>query len=512
MLASASVRFPRAYDAWRQLWPALGAGFVTALVAARGPSLTQKALQVAIAVGVVLVVAARPGAALAVLVAWMPVSLVALGLLNHYVAPVPVVRGLGAVKDGVTIGLLLAAAKARPKRAFDAIDWIAASYLALTVLYLLAPSVVPGLLGSQSFHVRLLAWRQNALFVGLFLAVRHAPIDFVWRRRIAGVVVAVGVLLSACALVEALAPTTWNHFMVNVAQVNSYTVDVLHGKVPDQSTVLTYEIIGGHRVERAGSLFANPITLPFYLVVPFALLVAALLRGRRTVPVAAALILVGSGIVLTITRSAYLGALAAIGAIAVLAVRRRSRGRIALALLVVLTALVVTPFVSGTSVARRVSTSGHSTDTSTHLSRSHEGLRVVERHPLGQGLGTSAGVGQAVASTSTPVIAENSYLQVADEIGVGAGVVFIALLVGAAVRLYRAAAADPEEWLATGAFGALAALMVAGLFLHVWLDYATSLTLWGAAGLALSRFRPSAVTGPDNADRAQQSAPQPVTT
>ena len=512
VLTSASARFPRAYDAWCQLGPALAAGVVTALVASRGPTLTQKALQMTIAVAAVLLVAARPGPALLVLLTWMPVSLVGLGLLNHYVAPIAVVRGLGAVKDGITIGLLLSAAKWRPKRAFDSIDWIVAAYLALTVVYLLVPSVLSGLLGRQPFHVRLLAWRQNVLFVGLFLAVRHAPIAAVWRRRIAGAVIGLGVVLSVCALVETLAPVTWNHFMVNVAQVNAYRLNVLHGTVPDRSTVLTYEIIGGHRVARAGSLFANPITLPFYLLIPFGLLLAALVRGRRTVPTAAALVLVGSGIVVTITRSAYLGALAAVVAIGYLGARRRSRGRMALAVLLVVTVLVVAPFVGGTSVSRRVGASGPSNDTSTHLSRTEKGLSVVVDHPLGQGLGTTAGVGQTVSrnSNATPVIAENAYLQVADELGVGAGLLFIALLLATARRLYRSARADPDEWIAAGVFAAVAALMVSALFLHVWLDYSTSLTLWGAAGLALSRMG-RVVSATDSAGRPPPSAPLPAT-
>jgi hypothetical protein len=88
-------------------------------------------------------------------------------------------------------------------------------------------------------------------------------------------------------------------------------------------------------------------------------------------------------------------------------------------------------------------------------------------------------------------------------------VVFIALLVTVVRRLYRTALTDRSEWFGAGVFCAGLGLAVSGLLLHVWLDYSTALTFWGAAGLALSRAELDASATPGDRRLASRRLPAP---
>lgn len=468
-------------------------GALAAAVTAQGPRVSDKVLEYLLAVAGVLLVACRPGPALAGLLGWLPVSLVLLGLLYHYGVPATAVRALGAVKDAVTIGLLLAVLRRRlGGRKADVRDWLALAFLAVLLGYLLVPSVVPGLLGRAAFHVRVLAWRNDVLFVALLLGARYAGIPPRWCRRVAVTVVGTGAVLAAGALWEVAAPAAFNHFMVAVAAVPTYQREVL-GATGVADNVLTYT---GDTL-RAGSFLDDPITLPFYLLVPFGLLAAAVARRRHGLLAGAGLLLVAAGIVVTVTRSAMLGALFAVLALSAVAARRRAGGRVGLALLVTAAVAVAVPAVAGTALAGRITQSldRANSDTTGHLQHTLTGLRVAAARPLGQGLGTVAGTGQRFAVQGT-VVAEDSYLQIADEVGLLPLVLFVALLAAVLARLYRRTADPGEFWVAGGMFAAGVGLAVGGLLLQVWLDYSTALSWWGLAGLALGESGRFQVSGP----------------
>src|SRR5205814_161542 len=78
-----------------------------------------------------------------------------------------------------------------------------------------------------------------------------------------------------------------------------------------------------------------------------------------------------------------------------------------------------------------------------------------------------------------------SYVQVGNELGILAMLVFVVLLVALLPALRRGAMADPSNPLCAGVRGACIGLIVAGLFHHVWIDFPVSWTFWMTAGLAL---------------------------
>jgi hypothetical protein len=95
----------------------------------------------------------------------------------------------------------------------------------------------------------------------------------------------------------------------------------------------------------------------------------------------------------------------------------------------------------------------------------------------------------------TTVVSENAYLQVANELGVVTMGVFVAMLGGIARALWRrphgGLPGDADRGLASAA----AALLVGGMFLHIWLNLPLALMFWALAGLRLASTRPGDQAG-----------------
>jgi O-antigen ligase len=139
--------------------------------------------------------------------------------------------------------------------------------------------------------------------------------------------------------------------------------------------------------------------------------------------------------------------------------------------------------VSGLSQRAAKTTSGEETGATDHVDSFKKGVDAVIAHPIGQGLGTSAGVGQRFQVQGT-TITENYYLQVGVEMGIMALVIFVALTLAMLRRLNRAAKAQPDLGIAA-VRGAAVGLAVGALFLHTWIDFAVAWTLWGLAGASI---------------------------
>ena len=127
--------------------------------------------------------------------------------------------------------------------------------------------------------------------------------------------------------------------------------------------------------------------------------------------------------------------------------------------------------------------SGEGQNTTEHVDAFWNGLHIIAEHPLGLGVGTSAGVGQRFQVQGT-TITENYYEQVGVEIGVIGMVLFVALTLMLLNRLRRATLAISD--LGIGAVRtAVWGLVVGAFFLHAWTDFATAWTFWALAGAAI---------------------------
>lgn len=108
------------------------------------------------------------------------------------------------------------------------------------------------------------------------------------------------------------------------------------------------------------------------------------------------------------------------------------------------------------------------------------GVRDVINNPLGQGLGSA---GPASARGEKPKIAENYYIQIAQETGVFGLIIFISIITLVVKDLYKKRDQDlPRIMLAS-----LSGLIFINFVSHAWVDDTLSLLWWGLAGIAVAQ-------------------------
>lgn len=114
-----------------------------------------------------------------------------------------------------------------------------------------------------------------------------------------------------------------------------------------------------------------------------------------------------------------------------------------------------------------------------------ESFEDIANEPLGSGPGT-AGLA-SIRNDERTVLNENYYFQTAQETGVIGLVLFVAILLIAAVRLYSRA--RTQDLVAIALLASLAGLMITNFLAHIWANEAVAYTWWGLAGLVV--FRPA---------------------
>lgn len=439
----------------------------------------------------VVVVAARwPHRSLLLLIVLLPFQGFILSKLWAMGMPTSVVRHLGAWKETLALGVVLAGALnflATGRRA-DALDRLGIAFVAMALLYLAVQhTILPSAPSTGS--IRLLGFRQDAGFVLLLLGARHAPLPPGFLRRAGAAAFVVAAIVAVIAIFSELDSSGWNHFVVRTIQYTRYEAGVLHAKPLNAYDIRTYGTVGGVRILRAGSVFLNPLTLGFYLVLGFALGLERTARGLARFGGLIALLAITAGILLTQTRSAILATLV-VALVALQPASGRSRHwRVQLGLVLAAIAIMAVPTALATGLSHRVTTTTGYSDNTGHVTSLWKGISTVTRNPLGLGLGTSAGVGQRSISAGSPVvIPEDTYLQMGVELGVIGMLLFVALTVALVLNL-RGAARRHSHYVLAGAAAGVAGLAVGALFLQTWTDFSVSWSVWGLAGLALGASR-----------------------
>lgn len=117
--------------------------------------------------------------------------------------------------------------------------------------------------------------------------------------------------------------------------------------------------------------------------------------------------------------------------------------------------------------------------TDTHWQATASGIKRVMSDPVGCGLGCA---GPASFYSNEPRIAENYYVQIAEESGVVGLVLWLSWFGLVMFGLWRAI---PGNRLALALFVSGAGLSIIGFWLHVWADDSVSLVWWGLAGMVL---------------------------
>lgn len=456
-----------------------------------------RALIAVLAVGVVAAASRRPDRCLAALAALMPFQVFVPSFLLASGVPKIAVRALGGWRELLGLAIVVAAVRhaQRHRHRLDRVLVLGVAYLLLTGAYALVPTLFAAD-APADVQIRSLGWRALASFVVLLLACREAGLGAEARAVVERYLLLGAAVVSAGALWEALDSASWNRFAVETIQVIQYKIEILGLRPAQLTDVRVYGVVGGHEVVRASSVFGSPIPLGHYMLLPFAVALERMLRGR-TRGMTALAVAFGTAILVTQTRSALVGAVVVLAA-----TMRRSPGRspaqrTRFTVILAGVAIVSAPFVVAAGLTSRFDDKASNTQ---HQQAFTSALESVVERPMGTGIGTTAGVGQRFRTSR--VIAENYYLQVAQEVGVIGGVIFLSLVVTVNRRLRRARDETGDATVAAIRSGVLG-ICTAAVFLHSFDNQTVSWLTFGLSGMALGVVSPASRPGRDRIDPSE---------
>lgn len=378
-----------------------------------------------------------------------------------------------AVLAVLAIAWVLGNGPARRLVLHDRLAQLIAAYVGLTVALALINMSQLGVAATSAG----LAMNMRYVLIAFiaFVLFRFAKWDWAaLTRRALIALVAVGVVLGILA----------------VLQVTVLPRDLLTNFGYDKNeTIAPFMTIDENpKALRAFATLRGPNDFGAFLILP---LLAAVLFVRRVNVKTAAVVLIATGIVLSMSRSAWIGAVVAVVVLLALTYGngflRSKRFLYASLISIVVVAALIVSAVSvpalRLAIFRSSPTDPSLTEGSTdqHFLATAGGLTRVAQNPVGCGVGCA---GPASFHGSNAKISENYYVQIAEEVGVAGLMLWLAIAYIVAKRLYE----QREDMLARVLLASFAGLSVIGLWLHVWSDDPLSLTWWGLAGAVLGYY------------------------
>ncbi len=190
------------------------------------------------------------------------------------------------------------------------------------------------------------------------------------------------------------------------------------------------------------------------------------------------------------SRSALLGILLAVAAILCVRYWRTHKPYVlsaAAALLILplllFTVLRHTYFVSTVIFHDSQETGAVTTSNDGHVESLYEGFTRLVRQPLGAGIGSTGSPSYYSEQQEGMLIIENQYFNVAHESGWLGLVLYLSILGAVMSRLWKSFTTD---WVAAAAFSSGAGLLLASIFLPVFVDDTIAYIWWGLAGMAMA--------------------------
>ena len=237
---------------------------------------------------------------------------------------------------------------------------------------------------------------------------------------------------------------------------------------------------------------ANP--LGAYLVIILALIGTLMLSMKKIRYSIIPFVIAGLALIFTFSRSAWIGAVIGLGLVVWLRLKtNRQRfivGGASLALVAILGG-VYFGLRHNTAIENAVfHTDAHSqisvSSNQAHATALSSGLRDVFHEPFGRGPGT-AGPASEYNTGHPSRIAENYFVQIAQEVGWAGLLLLLGIMATVSIELYR----SQDLPLARGLLAALIGITFVNLLSHAWVDDSLAYLWWGLAGIACA-FQPIA--------------------
>lgn len=249
-------------------------------------------------------------------------------------------------------------------------------------------------------------------------------------------------------------------------------------------------------LERIMSTLRDPNSLGSYLIIIISMTVSWIVSKKPNTNKPTVLILLSAVcLVLSFSRSAWIGTLAALVSIMLLSRTKASKSKKLnnnKPALIVASVIAVCLLVGGLGVFRGsylVQNIILHSDKSTTLEDPNE-LRLkfikesfdnIASNPEGLGPGR-AGLASIKNNKQGTILNENYYLQIATEVGIVGLVLFVMIY---AVVLKRLFVASSGDWLALALFCSGIGLLVTNLLVHIWSNEAVAYTWWGLSSIVL---------------------------
>jgi hypothetical protein len=286
----------------------------------------------------------------------------------------------------------------------------------------------------------------------------------------------------------------WPAVIVVVFGVLQYTVlphDFLsHFGYNAATTIAPIETINhNNNYIRVGSTLRGANPLGSYLVIVLSALGVLFVRGKRKLLCVVLGLFALAALYASGSRSAWIGTVLSFAVIAWLQLQtRRQRtlfGGIGLVVLI-LAASGYLLLRNNVSLQNEVlHTQTHSavktTSDAAHASALENGIKDVLHQPFGDGPGT-AGPASVYNGSHPARIAENYYVQIAQETGWLGLALFVSILILVAMELYEQIGSSR---LALVAFASFIGIAFVNLLSHAWADDTLAFVWWGLAGIAL---------------------------
>jgi hypothetical protein len=426
-----------------------------------------------------------PGWAAVALAALTPVNRFLILLFFHWTHSSGMTMAVQLWKDGLILVLLARAihdalTSRRPTR-IRYLDLLVVTFLLLSTLYLFFPGsdLRVGLLS------RLLGFRADAFFLLAYLAGRYLHLE---RRHVRWLLLSLvpgTLLVAAVAAAQFAWPGWFNRFFDSLSFQEFIRSQGGIGEI----VAVRARGISGIDLPRASSLLLGDLALAFYQILLVAVGASFLFQARRNGHRLAAgsfLILMIVTVVLTVTRSAVLVLVPVILCMGLIA---RGLGRLVVVGLVCATLGITALTLSGIRPeGLRALTSPGEASVQGHVDAARRSIALIRAEPFGRGLGTAATVGQRLYGPWA-ITNENWYFQLATEMGVAAGLLYLVIVltaVGTSFATYARLRDPPLRILVLAVAGGGLGFLLMGGFLHVWEVPVLSMLFWFLAGVAVS--------------------------